>query len=340
MENWDADGQGMTPSQQTDSALASVAERIACLRQTHLFSALSRDEVRSLARTLRVENIGAGERVVRQGESGDALFIVTRGLLRATRREEREDVVLGDIHKGEFFGEGALLEDTARSASVHALTPTRLLRLEREAWRALAARRPKLDAHLRETLARRRAENVRPVRPSPEELLAELGELFPRTTASALEQVRAGIDWVWLPEGETLLHEGDPGDAMYFVLSGRLRISARREEASFVDLGEVSARESVGEMSLLSGAPRVASARALLDTSLLRLSPEAFEQLLQRAPGAMDQFRSLVLERVASGVQRQLTTTVLPRNRVTLSDIESVVRTEDLVLRNFRITQS
>ena len=320
--------------------LIPLPEKIARLRQTLLFGELALDDIRELAEAAEGVSVGAGEEVVRQGDAGDALFIVTRGLLRAKGHKEKLETTLGDINKGAFFGEFALLEESVRSASVVAVTATQLLRLNRDAWKTLSQRAPELDSRLRMTLERRRQENHSLAPPSATSLTSEIRNIFPQLPPDVLESIRDAIEWVWLPMGETLLHQGDPGDAMYFVLSGRLLIFVQDGTNHPIHIGEAGAGDSVGEIALLSGAPRMASAKASLDTALLRLSPQAFDQILQSAPEAMDHFRNLVLARIVSGIQDNNSASSRMIDAVTPEDVENVLRTEDFVLRNFKITQS
>lgn len=318
-----------------------VNEKVARLRHTLLFGELPAAVLRAMAETADVVEAPPGTEVVRQGDPGDALYVVTRGLLRARRREGQREDIIGELNKGAFFGEFALLEAQPRTATVEAVVASQLLRLSREALRPLLTRQPELTEKLRATLELRRRAATPPPRPSDEALAAGIAALFPGITPGAVANLGDALEWMWLPAGAMLLHEGDPGDALYFVLSGRLRVFTRDQAGTNLTLGEVTAGESVGEMALLTSAPRSASARVLLDSTLLRLSRPAFEQLLEEHPASMGVFRHLMLERMARRAQAEAAgTDDRPRRTVTREDVEDVTRTRDLVLRNFRITHS
>jgi cAMP-dependent protein kinase regulator len=77
----------------------------------------------------------AGDVLVRQGDMGDAFYVVASG-----RAEVVQDgASLADLGPGEFFGEIALLEDVPRTASVVAKTPLRVFRLDRDGFDGLVA---------------------------------------------------------------------------------------------------------------------------------------------------------------------------------------------------------
>jgi CRP-like cAMP-binding protein len=319
---------------------ASLHEKAARLRHTLLFDGVAPDALREIAGQAEVASFGPGEIVVREAEPGDALYIVTSGMVRVYRQSGSRTEVLGEIHKGGFFGEFALIEARPRTATVATVSETRLLRLSREAVRAHAIAYPEVERRLRSTLERRRAAGRRPFRPPDGELRAALSTLLDGVTADALDTVGDDLEWLWLPAGDTLLREGEPGDAVYFVLDGLLHVYTR-DRGVTVTLGNVGAGESVGEMALLSGAPRSASVSALIDCSLLRLSRTAFDALLADRPATLTSFRRVMLTRVAARARAEARAAYsLARPALTIDDCDDVLRTRDFVLRNFRITHS
>jgi predicted acylesterase/phospholipase RssA/CRP-like cAMP-binding protein len=89
-----------------------------------------------------------------------------------------------------------------------------------------------------------------------------------------------------LAGGEWLMKQGDPGDALYFLVRGRLQAWARDENGNDKGrfLNEIVPGDSVGELSLLTGAPRAVGIQAIRDSLLIRLDREAFERLAQDYP--------------------------------------------------------
>jgi glucose-6-phosphate 1-dehydrogenase len=80
---------------------------------------------------LRPRAVSEGETIVRQGEAGQEMFLISRGEVEVVDAEGRQLAVLRD---GDFFGEVALLLDHPRIATVKALTPCDLFVLERAAF--------------------------------------------------------------------------------------------------------------------------------------------------------------------------------------------------------------
>jgi len=317
-----------------------VAERAARLRHTMLFGGLAPGTLRALAQSADVATFDPGAIVVRQGELGDALYVVTRGLLRVRRRTPEGEEVLGEIHKGGFFGEFALLEARPRNATVEAVSSTALLRLTRGALHQQLVVHPELEDRLRSVLELRRSAGRAPFPPPIEAQREAIAGMLGVDAPGALDALAAELEWLWLPAGEVLLREEEPGDAVFFVLEGRLRVFTGSGGVAS-DLGLVGPGESVGEMALLSGAPRSASVRALLDTQLLRLSRGAFDDVLAKNPTTLAFFRDLMLRRISQGAATAvLSRASYARPPMTLEDCEDVMGTKDPVLRNFKITHS
>ncbi|MFV9673693.1 MAG: cyclic nucleotide-binding domain-containing protein [Acidimicrobiia bacterium] len=81
-------------------------------------------------------------------------------------------------------------------------------------------------------------------------------------------------------QGETLFDEGDPGDTAYIVISGEIEILKVSGDQS-VRIAVSGPGVIVGEMSLLTGEPRNATARALVDTELVFIPKAALDTLLE-----------------------------------------------------------
>lgn len=92
------------------------------------------------------------------------------------------------------------------------------------------------------------------------------------------------LDPVDLASGDVLFREGDPGDDLYIIRSGRMRIGIRLPDGSEHCIAELAAGDFLGEMSIFDHAPRSATCRALEPTSLLALSKSEFSAIIAEQP--------------------------------------------------------
>ncbi|NRF72037.1 patatin-like phospholipase family protein [Aquincola sp. S2] len=129
--------------------------------------------------------------------------------------------------------------------------------------------------------------------PYQDELLNRLLRgCFGEIDAASIALLRQHLEWVEIAGGQTLLEQGQPGDSMYLLVSGRLRAYVRDENnghgraaaAGGVHgqrmLGEITRGQIVGEMSLYTDEPRMATVVAIRDSVLVKLGKEAFDRLL------------------------------------------------------------
>jgi uncharacterized membrane protein len=84
--------------------------------------------------------------------------------------------------------------------------------------------------------------------------------------------------------GTSLFHRGEPGDAMYVIETGCVRISVKDTDGHDTTLAEMSDGEFFGEMSLLDGNPRSADATASADSRLAVLPRAEFRSFLRKNP--------------------------------------------------------
>lgn len=109
--------------------------------------------------------------------------------------------------------------------------------------------------------------------------------LFEKVAPRDLEWLVGKAHEITVPEGGILMHEGDPGGAMYIVLDGEFEFTKRSGNQE-VTLAVRGAGELIGEVSFLDAAPRSATARALRDSRLLMIRADAFDQLITNNPSA------------------------------------------------------
>jgi CRP-like cAMP-binding protein len=97
----------------------------------------------------------AGNIIFSEGDTGDAMYVVVRGLMQVYRDTSGGRVVLGKIEAGEFFGEMALIGKTARTATVAALRDSTLAVYKPDELESLLASKPEVGARMIRRLVER-----------------------------------------------------------------------------------------------------------------------------------------------------------------------------------------
>jgi len=128
------------------------------LRTVPLFAGLDQTTLRSLAANLQNEHFERGATLMRQGETGNRLYVIREGdvdvLIDDGRGSERR---LAQLHAGDYVGEIALLREVPRTATVRARTAVETYSLSRESFQSMLAVSPLIREEVNQTLARREA---------------------------------------------------------------------------------------------------------------------------------------------------------------------------------------
>lgn len=111
------------------------------LRSVPLFASLDDKDARALRSLLTTRKLERGSLLFRQGDAGDAMYLVEEGRVRIFIIDEAgEEVTLAELAGGDFFGEMALVEGKPRAASARIIEDAQLAALAREDFLAFVRR--------------------------------------------------------------------------------------------------------------------------------------------------------------------------------------------------------
>ena len=168
----------------------NAADPVELLALVPLFSELSREELERISQVAVPRSFPAGVRVFHEGDRSDACYLVRSGDLRVTREHpDGRAIALATLGPGDLFGELAMLDGEARSASVETLSDSELVALPAADFRRLLADHPEISVKLVAALTRRlRETNERGARQSfqtvPSRVAGVLTQLIAEETAA------------------------------------------------------------------------------------------------------------------------------------------------------------
>jgi CRP/FNR family cyclic AMP-dependent transcriptional regulator len=121
--------------------------------------------------------------------------------------------------------------------------------------------------------------------------------LFRELDTAQCKLVAISSDRLHYQKGDVVFEEGDPPDAVYFMLSGRIRLS-QDLYGWRVDLAELAGSAVLGETGVVCDRPRSSSAIAIAETTVLRTEANVFLELLSTvSPLARELVREAVSAR-------------------------------------------
>lgn len=131
-------------------------EALESLRAIPLFSSVKGEDLERIADLLIERRFPKHKTIVEEGLPGDYMYVICEGRVQVSKlSDDGREKILEFFEKGAFFGEMSLLDDAPRSASVRALTDTRILALSRSDFLAVMRRSPDVAMAVVQELARR-----------------------------------------------------------------------------------------------------------------------------------------------------------------------------------------
>ena len=228
----------------------------------------------------------AGELLFKRNDYTNSFYCIVAGQVEVLVDEQSGKRIA--LEAGEFFGEMSLISGRRRSATVYAGAGCVLIETPRRSMQKLINSVEAVKKLVDRTFIERA-------------IRARFGD---EATPAQVREVVNGASLQRFKAGDTLFREGDEGDCLHLVRVGSLTIS-RNIGGREVVLSYVPAGNYVGEMAILGGGKRSATARAAIATETIRVERDAFRKLLGQNPLLRMKLAKEVKQRTADNITMQ-----------------------------------
>ncbi len=143
-------------------------------------------------------------------------------------------------------------------------------------------------------------------RATPEAI--ERGELFKPLSSDERGQLARGARRLRFAAGEVVVREGDTTSSMFLIADGRVAISVHGEGAASQKVAVLEPGAAFGEISLLTGEPRLATARAVIESTLIEIDKDTIAPLLRANPSLVEKLDAIIQERRRQTADRLVST--------------------------------
>jgi CRP/FNR family cyclic AMP-dependent transcriptional regulator len=258
------------------------------LQRLAAFSHLSAEHLAQLARCTSFSRFPKGVTVVKEGDSTTDAYVIDSGSVRIQRETPYGKYPLATLTAGEIFGETSFVDQGARSSDATTLEKSEFLVLNPLALSTVTDRDQRFTVALYWAFWKSLSRKLRATNETLAKFFSEggLAPALPPPRRDATGEFRVGVDTKRslfeeqrlssmeirflstlsrekkLKSGEVLFREGEPGDAMYVVLEGRVMISKHIPGAGEEALAFMERGDWFGEMALIDNQPRSAEATA------------------------------------------------------------------------------
>lgn len=251
--------------------------RRALLRPIPIFKSLGDDELRALAERATELPIDDDEIILREGETGESMFVIAAGSVHVYSDVADEEVSLARLQVGDFFGEQALLTGAGRerNASARAVGDVTLIEVTRADFEAILARDRALASALDQE--------------GEEQILFKLGQQS--TLFRTLPLSGEAASWFQeetFRDGEIVFHQGDPGDRFYLIVSGTACVLREGSGEGAPTVARLEPGQCFGELAIVKKEPRAATIRAEGELRVLSLAGDKLLDYYARLPELRD----------------------------------------------------
>ncbi len=258
------------------------------LKQIPLFSALNNEELKEVAKHLKLEKFPANRNIVTQGEEGDKFYTIRSGWANVIYEEKSGlEHIIVELGPGDCFGEIALIENVKRTATVRSKTEIELISLDKETFRKYFVETFGTGEKI--TFIIRTSQFLRKM------------PLFSDFSSKELLEIVSKMQPLEVSAGTTIIKQGDIGDKFYLLQEGEVEVILEQitdEGYKEIKLAELGPGSYFGEIALLKNVPRTASVRAKTDCRLLWLDKENFLKIFREHLGAISEIMKLSEQRL------------------------------------------
>lgn len=220
-----------------------------------------------LAENMKNRYFPAGHIIYREGDKGHVMYFINAGRVEVSTRDGFKTTT----EQGDFFGEGALLNEKARrNATIRCITPVHAIEISREYFEKYLAGGRDTEISLREKDRMRR-----------------------RSRAKSILSLQRSLKDRTMAKGELLYKQGEEGTELFLVEQGAIDVTVDDHTVFTVQPGEIC-----GEYALIFGRPRNTSAKCMSDVCKVQaMSANDFHKLNKSNPSMRFSLREAALRR-------------------------------------------
>lgn len=242
------------------------AWRYDALSKVGLLGNCNQAQLTEMSKQLIKIKVAPGEFVFKQGAEGDSMFLVSDGSLNVLdASKEAGQNVIRVLKRGDHFGELAILNNSARAASVQNGTgDTELLKLERSTFESVFG-------SLKSIQLEWRMETLRKV------------PLFSKLTVEQRKQLAEVLQPIVFEAGKDICVEGEEGNSFYVIEQGVVDVLSGQDV-----LTQLKGGSYFGELAILRNEVRSKTIRAQVKCSLLSCNRDDFQKVLGPLQALLD----------------------------------------------------
>ena len=294
-ELYSSRGMKIPEARKAHSAGQPAGEKVGEFPVVPLFPDLNQEEFIRIMSGLTRAKFNAGDWIIREGDKGETIYIISQGRVSVYKKRLEEEIQISTLGEGEFFGEFSFFMSHRRQASVKAEEEVEVLVIEKEELDKIVEEYPRVSDILVKFYKERVLDMVLAISP----LFTGLGQ-------EERKELIGKFNLMVVNRGDTVIQEGDEGDALYLIKDGEFSVSTTGMGEQPVVLATLKSGDFFGEVALISDQPRTATVTALSRGRLMRLSREDFNLVSSQFPQILEVARSYLQKRAEETISTMM----------------------------------
>jgi predicted acylesterase/phospholipase RssA/CRP-like cAMP-binding protein len=294
------------------------------LRQNILFYGINQaDFFQAFADRLKTIKKSSGELIYRQGQIADGLYLIVEGKVKIDTERNQERYVISHAQTHHLVGEFLLEGESVRSTNAEVMDDAELLFISVNDFKALQQDYPEAGSLVGSRMVNRLCWNQT-------NLALRLCRLFVGLDENIVRQIINAIQITSIPSNTLLFKQGDMSDELCIIIDGQFQIIRHAEDGEQEVIGIAGRGDTIGEIGVISQSPREADVQAIRDSTVGRLTKEAYEKILQAYP--LDISRTFI-QTVINNLSQNIRHNKKPNETFALI-LDPAFKQKDLVVNN------
>jgi CRP-like cAMP-binding protein len=251
------------------------------------FSSLKPDEFSAVFDKLCLRSLGANSIICNIGEKADSFFIISSGQAKVTiYNDQRQEMTIGKLTEGHFFGEFALLHNNRRQANVIAETDIEILEFSRLDIARVCQQHPRVFDVLFQSYKARLMNNILYCSP-----------IFQHLSEEEKEEINNGCRLIEFPKDEVIISKDETDTEVFFIVEGQVEIQLVRK-GMVIKIAELRQGEFFGEISGFVQQKRIAQVKSITALKLFCVESSLLSRIVNRNTKVANMLNQIIYDRV------------------------------------------
>ena len=269
------------------------------LQQVGFAKYVPESELEQLAKTSAIVTLSPGYIFLSEGDKSeekedDEFYLLWRGKLQVyTEVDPGKKLAIAELDVGQWVGKLQALLGGEQLTSVQAIEKSQLICFPKSEMIRLSTKYPEIHGYF-VSIAQKNLKQMK--------FASLLYELFGEIDFSCMIELQKSAEWLQIQKRDCLFAQGESAEGLYFVLNGRLNAVIEDSPGKIRSVASIASGEILGELSILTNAPRSVSVYALRDSVLIRYRCQQFQQIVERYPSLLLKITKHSIDRFKRGI--------------------------------------